>query len=136
LTAGDLDVGWEQGRTIIRQEGRHQKFVPKLEQICYSASMARAKGQTAFFVTERAVFTIGEHGLELIEIGPGVDVERDVIAHMGFRPAVSKVLKEMDARIFNPALMGLGADVHGKARRYRSERVAKWHNSRAGGAQR
>ena len=136
LTAGELDVGWEQGRTIIRQEGRHQKFVPKLEQICYSASMARAKGQTAFFVTERAVFTIGEQGLELIEIAPGIDVERDVFAHMGFRPAVSKALKEMDARIFNPALMGLGADVHGKARRYRSQRVAKWHNSRNGGVQR
>ncbi|MET0732602.1 MAG: CoA-transferase, partial [Casimicrobiaceae bacterium] len=87
LTAGELDVAWESGRTIIRKEGRHQKFVPKLEQVCYSASMGRERGQVVLFVTERAVFRIGPDGLELIEIAPGLETERDVIAHMGFRPA-------------------------------------------------
>src|SRR5512141_1732315 len=86
LTAGDLDVAWEDGRTIIRREGRHRKFVPKLEQICYSASIGRERRQLALFVTERAVFRIGDEGLELIEVAPGLDAERDVIAHMGFRP--------------------------------------------------
>jgi propionate CoA-transferase len=47
LTAGDLDVTWEDGRTIIRKEGRHRKFVSKLEQICYSASMGRERAQLA-----------------------------------------------------------------------------------------
>ncbi len=89
LTAGDLDIAWEDGRTIIRKEGRHQKFVPQLEQICYSASMGRAWGQVALFVTERAVFRVGPRGLELIEIAPGLDPERDVISKMGFRPVVS-----------------------------------------------
>src|SRR4249919_3042772 len=88
LTAGDLDITWEQGKTVIRKEGRHRKFVPKLEQVCYSARMGRERGQVALFVTERAVFRVGPNGLELIEIAPGVDPERDVIAHMGFRPAV------------------------------------------------
>ena len=132
LTAGDLDIGWEGGKTVIRQEGKHRKFVPKLEQICYSASMARARGQLAIFVTERAVFKVGDQGLELVEIAPGVDVERDVIAHMGFRPQVSPDLKEMDPRIFGTGLMGLGSLVHAKPRRYRSERVARWHAARAG----
>ena len=131
LTAGDLDIAWEQGKTIIRKEGRHQKFVPKLEQICYSASMARERGQVALFVTERAVFRIGTDGLELIEIAPGLDPERDIIAHMGFRPVVSRELKQMDSRIFDPGLMGLAAHVYGKARRYRSKRVAQWHEARA-----
>lgn len=130
LTAGELDITWENGQTVIRKEGRHRKFVPKLEQICYSASMARARGQLALFVTERAVFRIGDKGLELIEIAPGVDVERDVIAHMGFRPQVADDLKTMDARIFAPELMGLGELVHGKPKRYRSERVAQWHARR------
>ena len=62
LTAGDLDVAWENGKTIMRKEGRHRKFVPKLEQICYSASMGRARGQVALFVTERAVFRVGTDG--------------------------------------------------------------------------
>jgi propionate CoA-transferase len=130
LTAGDLDVAWEDGRTVIRNEGRHRKFVPKLEQVCYSASMGRARGQVTLFVTERAVFRVIEGGLELVEIAPGVDVERDVLAHMGFRPAVSRDLATMDARIFRAALMNIAADIHAKPRRYRSPRVARWHEKR------
>ena len=132
LTAGELDIAWERGRTVIRKEGRHQKFVPKLEQICYSAAMAHARGQVALFVTERAVFRIGDQGLELIEIAPGLDAERDVIAHMGFRPVVSAALTTMDARLFEPGLMGLGPQIHAKPRRYRSERVADWVAARKG----
>jgi propionate CoA-transferase len=130
LTAGELDVAWESGRTIIRKEGQHQKFVPKLEQVCYSASMGRERGQVVLFVTERAVFRIGPDGLELIEIAPGLEAERDVIAQMGFRPAVSRDLKTMDPRIFQPALMGLLHDIHAKPRGFRSPRVARWHDAR------
>jgi len=130
LTAGELDIGWQDGRTIIRKEGRHRKFVPKLEQVCYSADMARARGQVALFVTERAVFRVGADGLELVEIAPGLDAERDIIANMGFRPKVAADLRPMDARIFAPGLMGLAADVNAKPRGYRSARVAAWHAAR------
>src|SRR5947209_7885046 len=130
LTAGDLDVAWEQGRTVIRREGRHKKFVPKLEQICYSAAMGRARNQVALFVTERAVFQIGAEGLELIEIAPGLDVERDVIAQMGFRPRVAREVRAMDARIFGDGPMQLAAHVRGKPERYRSARVARWYERR------
>ena len=129
LTAGGLDVAWEEGKTVIRQEGRHQKFVPKLEQICYNAAIGRARGQVTLFVTERAVFRIGAEGLELIEIAPGIDPERDVIAHMGFRPKIARELRQMDARIFDPRPMGIAAEVRGKARAYRSKRVAQWHDA-------
>jgi propionate CoA-transferase len=131
LTAVDLDVGWEDGRTVIRREGRHRKFVPTLEQVCYSAAIGRARGQVALFVTERAVFRVGAAGLELVEIAPGLDPERDVIAHMGFRPAVAPDLRTMDPRIFREGLMGLAADVHAKPRHYRARRVAEWHAARA-----
>ena len=89
------------------------------------------RGQVTLFVTERAVFRVGEAGLELLEIGPGLDPERNVIAHMGFRPAIARELKVMDARIFNPGLMGLAADINAKPRGYRSPRVAAWHEARA-----
>ena len=131
LTAGDLDIAWDDGKTIIRKAGRHKKFVGKLEQVCYNASMGRQWGQIALFVTERAVFRVGSEGLELIEIAPGIDVERDVISNMGFRPLVSRDLKTMDSRIFRPGLMGLSADIHAKPRAYRSARVAQWHEDRA-----
>jgi propionate CoA-transferase len=134
LTAGDLDVAWEGGRTIIRRAGRHRKFVPKLEQICYSASIGHERRQRVLFVTERAVFRIGDEGLELIEIAPGLDAERDVIAHMGFRPRVARDLKTMHARIFEPGLMGLASYVEHKPRQYRSARVAQWHEARRASA--
>src|SRR5205823_1894156 len=119
LTAGGLDIGWEKGKTIIRKEGRHRKFVPKLEQICYSARMGRERGQIALFVTERAVFQVGDNGLELIEIAPGLDPHRDVIELMGFRPQVASGLKTMDPRVFDPRAMNLAADVLTKPRRHR-----------------
>ena len=131
LTAGGLDITWENGRTFIKQEGRHRKFVRKLEQICYSAAIGRERGQVTLFVTERAVFRIGADGLELIEIAPGLDVERDIFAHMDIRPRVASDLKPMDTRIFAPGLMGLGEFVHAKPRGYRSARVAQWHAARA-----
>jgi propionate CoA-transferase len=130
LTAGDLDVAWENGTTVIRKEGRHRKFVQALEQVCYSAKLGRDKGQLALFVTERAVFRVADEGLELCEIAPGLDAERDVIAHMGFRPRVARELRVMDARIFRPGPMGLAAHVRGKPPRHRSPRVAQWHAAR------
>jgi propionate CoA-transferase len=130
LTAGDLDVTWEGGKTVIRREGRHRKFVGKLEQICYSARLGRERGQTALFVTERAVFRIADDGLELIEIAPGLDPERDVFAQMDFKPSIAKDLKTMDARLFAPGLMGLGPQVSAKPRLFRSKRVAEWHEAR------
>jgi len=130
LTAGDLDIGWESGRTVIRREGRHRKFVPKLEQICYSADIGRANGQVALFITERAVFRVGRDGLELIEIAPGLDAERDVVAQMDFRPRIAPDLRVMDARIFEPRNMGLAGDVQRKPPRHRSPRVAQWYAAR------
>jgi propionate CoA-transferase len=131
LTAGGLDIGWEDGRTVIRSEGRHRKFVPKLEQICYNAGIGRQRQQVTLFVTERAVFRVAARGLELVEIAPGLDPQRDVVAHMGFVPAVSADLKTMDSRIFAPGLMGLGPDIHAKPRRHRSPRIAAWLESHA-----
>jgi propionate CoA-transferase len=130
LTAGDLDIDWENGRTLIRKEGRHRKFVPRLEQICYSADIGRAKGQLALFVTERAVFRVAEDGLELIEIAPGLDAEHDVIANMVFRPQVARELRVMDPRIFATGRMDLARDVNAKPPRYRSPRVAQWYEAR------
>jgi propionate CoA-transferase len=107
LTAGGLAVECGDGALRILREGRHRKFVAAFEQICYSATFARAQGRRAIFVTERAVFDAHDGRLRLIEIAPGLELERDVLAHMEFRPAIAEALRRMDARIFATGPMNL-----------------------------
>ncbi|MDB5519550.1 MAG: Acetate CoA-transferase YdiF [Tardiphaga sp.] len=127
LTAGGLDIGWVDGQTRIAREGREKKFVSKVQQVTYSGPLANENGQRAFYVTERAVFRRNGQGrLELIEIAPGVDLERDVLAQMQFKPAIAPNLKRMDPRIFLPQPMGLAGIVAGNPRPNRSARIARF----------
>ncbi len=130
LTAGDLAISWPDGKIRIEREGKHKKFVKSLQQICYSARIARERGQTALFVTERAVFRIAGKGMELIEVAPGVDLERDIFGQMEFRPAVAPDLRQMDRRLFQPGLMDLHRDLSGRPAHYRTERIKAWHETR------
>ena len=64
------------------------------------------------YITERCVLRLDDHGPELIEIAPGADLERDVLAQMGFRPRIAPDLREMDAAIFTDAPLGLATHGH------------------------
>ena len=59
------------------------------------------------YITERAVFELRKEGMTLIEIAPGIDLQKDVLDQMGFMPQIAPDLKEMDARIFRDEPMGL-----------------------------
>jgi len=108
FTAGGLEVEVGEGRLRIRKEGRFRKFVKRVEQITFSGEYAAAQGQRVQFITERAVLAITREGLMVTEVAPGVDLDRDVIGQMAFRPRVTPDLKTMDERIFRNGLMGLG----------------------------
>jgi propionate CoA-transferase len=114
FTAGGLDIAWSGGRTVIKNEGKYKKFVSELEQISYNGKFARQQGQQVLYVTERAVFRLDGPGLALVEVAPGIDVERDILAQMSFRPAISGDLRDMDARLFRPEPMGLGDEINKK----------------------
>mgnify|MGYP001426080401 FL=1 len=107
FTAGGLDIAVEDGQLCIRRDGGTAKFIEAVEQRTFSGEVAYRGKQPVLYVTERAVFRLTQEGPELIEIAPGIDLERDVLAKMGFRPAVSPQLKLMDARIFQEGPMGL-----------------------------
>jgi propionate CoA-transferase len=107
FTAGKLEIAVEQGQLRIRREGDTVKFVEEVEQRTFSGEVASRRNQPVLYVTERAVFRLTPEGPELIEIAPGIDLERDVLARMGFRPRVSPQLRLMDARIFQEGPMGL-----------------------------
>ncbi|MGZ8294686.1 MAG: acyl CoA:acetate/3-ketoacid CoA transferase, partial [Telluria sp.] len=103
FTAGGLEVAVHEGQLRIVKEGRTRKFVDDVEHRTYSGQHAYARGQEALYVTERCVFRLVEDGLELIEIAPGIDLERDVLGQMAFRPKVSAGLVLMDPIIFATA---------------------------------
>jgi propionate CoA-transferase len=106
FTAGaDTVVG--DGRLHIRREGTVPKFVEEVAQVTFNGRRADASGRSVLYITERCVLRLGNGGLELIEIAPGVDLERDVLARMGFRPEIAPDLREMDAAIFTDAPLGL-----------------------------
>lgn len=107
FTAGGLKTSIVEGKLVIEQEGKHKKFLPNVEGITLNADEARKKGQQILYITERAVFELGERGIVLIEIAPGIDVERDIKAILDFDVEVSPNLKIMDRRIFVDEPMGL-----------------------------
>ncbi|QIE29346.1 Caffeate CoA-transferase (plasmid) [Caballeronia sp. SBC1] len=106
FTAGGLDVMVENGRLRILSEGSKKKLVESVEQITFNGSLAAERGQSVLYVTERCVFRRVPEGLELTEIAPGIDIDRDILAHMDFAP-IARNVRLMDPRIFLPQIMGL-----------------------------
>ena len=106
FTAGGLKVAVRDGALHIVQEGALRKFVDEVEHRTYAGRFAWARGQPALYITERCVLRLDEEGLELIEIAPGIDLERDVLAQMDFRPRIAAPLTLMDARLFAGGAMG------------------------------
>lgn len=110
FTAGGFSAELGTGRLVIEKEGSTPKFVPKVREVTFSARMARLRQQQVRYITERAVFALEEDGVTLIEVADGMDVEHDVIAHMGFRPQIGVRVGRMDPRVFAAGLMGLASD--------------------------
>ncbi len=111
FTTGGLDVRLHEGRLHIHREGSTHKFLKAVEHRTFSGREACKRGQRVLYITERCVFQLKADGaqgsLELIEIAPGIDLERDVLAHMDFMPAISPQLRLMDAALFADEGMGL-----------------------------
>lgn len=111
FTAGGLEVSVADGKLVIVQEGRDKKFVNAVEQRTFSGKEAFKRNQPVLYVTERCVFRLCAEGLELIEIAPGIDLDRDILAQMAFRPKIAADLALMDARLLRDEPMGLRRDL-------------------------
>ena len=101
------DVVVRDGRINIGREGAVQKFVAEVGQVTFNGRRAHATGRTVYYITERCVLRLGADGLELIEIAPGVDIDRDVLSQMGFRPRISSDLRQMASAVFTDERLGL-----------------------------
>ena len=105
FTSGGLKVKTGKGQLNVEQEGKNIKFVNNVQQITFSAKNAIKNKQDITYITERAVFKLTDKGIKLVEIAPGVDLKKDILANMQFKPIVAKNLKIMDAKIFKQAKM-------------------------------
>ena len=107
FTTSGLDEEIKDGKLVIKNEGKKKKFVKNVEQVTFSAKQARINGQEILYVTERGVFKLDDKGITLIEVAPGVDINKDILEQMDFRPNISDEIKLMDERIFLDAKMNL-----------------------------
>ncbi len=107
FTAGKSKLEVKDGKLIINEDSSVIKFIGNVEQVTFSGEYAYEVGQPVKYITERAVFELTEKGLTLTEIAPGVDLNKDVLDKMDFKPHISEELKLMDERIFREEPMGL-----------------------------
>jgi propionate CoA-transferase len=116
LTADGLAIEPDgTGGVRLLREGRVAKWVPAVQQVTFSGRYARTRGQEVLYVTDRAVFRLGPEGIELTELAAGVDLERDVLARIGFPVHVPAAPRPMDARLFRPEPMGLLPEFRARA---------------------
>ena len=106
FTSGGLEVAIDDDKIQIVKEGRTPNFVERIGQTTFSAAYASSTGQEVLYVTERCVFRLEASGLALVEVAPGIDVERDILAQLPFHPAIRGPFA-MDPAVFRHVAMGL-----------------------------
>ena len=111
FTAGNLEVAVDGGTLRIVEDGSAIKFVDEVEHRTFSGPQAAKWGKTVLYITERCVFKLTAEGLELTEIAPGVDLQKDILDKMEFKPLMPREPKLMDARIFTDAPMNIRAEM-------------------------
>lgn len=113
FTAGGLEVAAADGKLTIVKEGKTKKFVKSVREVTFNGAGAFAKGQQVRYITERCVFSLTKGGLELSEIAPGIDLQKQVLDLMDFRPLIRDPLPLMDPSIFHERLMQLQKRAYG-----------------------
>jgi propionate CoA-transferase len=106
-TAGGLKLALQDGTVRIEREGNVHKLVPRVEHVTFSGRRACAQGQNVTYVTERCVLRLEPEGLTVVEVAPGIDLERDVLGQAEIPLRVSPDVRPMDSRLFVDEPMGL-----------------------------
>ncbi len=101
FSASGLRERVEDGRLIVETEGKIKKFIKSVEQVTLNGSLALSRGQVVTVITERVMLRLTAEGWKIIEIAPGIDLERDVFPMMEFRPAVAADLKLYPGPVMN-----------------------------------
>ena len=108
FTAIGLKVSIRDGELHIDEEGKQLKFVDQVEHVTFSGKFAQNENRYVLYVTERCVFKLCAEGMELVEVAPGIDVDKHILPFMGFEPIITYPPKKMDTRIFYEGVMKIG----------------------------
>lgn len=111
FTGGKKEIGISEKGIKILHDGPITKFVENVYKISFSGYQAAKCGQEIMYVTERAVFRLDKNELVLEEFAPGIEIEKDILSHMNFKPKISTEIKEMDIRIFRKSSMNIKDDL-------------------------
>jgi propionate CoA-transferase len=108
---GETRINILNNNVNIIQDGTVPKFVDKVFKVVFSAKQAIKFRKEILYVTERAVFRLTNEGLVLEEIAPGIELDKDVLSKMQFRPVVKSSVSAMDEKLFREGKMGLRNDI-------------------------
>jgi acyl CoA:acetate/3-ketoacid CoA transferase len=111
FTGGKKEINVSDNGINILQDGPITKFVENVYKISFSGYQATKCGQEIMYITERAVFRLDNNELVLEEIAPGIDIEKDILLHMNFKPKIPTEIKEMDIRLFGKSPMNIKNDL-------------------------
>ena len=112
IFVGGVEVEIKDGKLEILKEGNIRKFLYNIEQVSFNGELALKDDKQVYYVTERAVFRLMREGLELIEIAPGIDLQRDILDQMDFEPIMRDV-QMMPSELFNEQWGGLAESMEG-----------------------
>jgi propionate CoA-transferase len=111
FASGAMEVAFRKGNLHILRDGKVTQFVEAIEHRTFSSAEAHRLGTTVLYITERCVFRSATDGLELIEIAPGVDLQRDILDKLSFAPILRCQPALMDERIFHEPTMDIRLDI-------------------------
>jgi acyl CoA:acetate/3-ketoacid CoA transferase len=101
FTAGKKNIEISGTGLNIKSDGSIAKFVPEVSQITFSGQRALANGQKVYYITERCVIELRKEGLTVVEIAPGVDLQKDILDRAGFPLKVADTLSRTNSSIFD-----------------------------------
>ena len=96
FTSHGIEGEFDGKHVSITKEGSISKFVPEVKSLSFSVKNAMGNGQEVLYITERCVFRLGENGLILSEVAPGVDMEKDILEKLPFKVEIAEDLKPME----------------------------------------
>ncbi len=119
FTAGNRKIYYDPDskRLVIEKDDDIIKFVEKVHKIFFSGRYALKFRHDITYITERAVFKLTPQGVMLVEVAPGIDIEKDILSKMRFKPVIASNLQEMDLRIFAKGRIGLKEELSKELRR-------------------